>query len=534
MIGAVVHLSLVPIIVSQLYYGFMLEDLVNLNEAARFTRYDFRNSFLPLLHDWDLFESSQEQRLEILRASIDHHEPRLARCLDVPKSYLLSRQASLPVVDDWIIYTSIVVAIARQIEANLVPVEARVLFSFRWNEKNPARMFQHPQEAYGNFRKKSLELLETFPYAVETDIAAYFDNIDLNILRRTLLRLGADHNLVTYLISRLLRRWAHTSGRGIPQGPWASSYIGNAQLDSIDKEMLRKGYVYLRYQDDMRVFCPDASTAKRAILEITRLTRELGLTIQAAKTQLFGRDKALTKWRGYPSWLAELEEEELRQQLQEYFASFGPYDDPGDEEPEVMAVEQQALETLFALITEEQADKVDHKGLNFVLKKLGQISSDQAIEYCLFHLADLPHVAPRVSDYFKAFADRADVQEGVSKFICSDACIYDWHSMHLVASFLGAKNLVRSLFDRVSELALDRNLAIGLRTICVDLVCTHGSHEIVREMCRHFENEPYEEVQAAIALGAKRLPAPERDDLLRQWRGISPTIDAAIRLASQA
>ena len=271
----------------------------------------------------------------------------------------------------------------------------------------------------------------------------------------------------------------------------------------------------------------------RAIQDLTCLTRELGLTIQAAKTQIYNRTKASTAWRGYSSWLAELQEEELRKQLEDYFATFGPYDDPGDIDPDLIAVEQQALENLFALVTKNPADSVDRKGLDFVLRKLGQIPSDHAVEYCLDHLTELPDVAPRISKYIRHFSDRKEVQERVFKFASSDDCIYDWEMMHILAAMLDTQTLISNLSDRVLEIALDRNREVGLRSVCIDLMRNNGTQEIVREICRHFEGEPFEEVRAAIILCSQKLPSPERRGFLRQWKGISPALEAAVSIASE-
>ena len=83
---------------------------------------------------------------------------------------------------------------------------------------------------------------------------------------------------VQFLLGHLLARWTHASGRGIPQGPWASSYLANVFLDSIDRAMLQYGYTYIRHVDDMHVFCRNRNEARRAVLHLIELTRELGLS----------------------------------------------------------------------------------------------------------------------------------------------------------------------------------------------------------------------------------------------------------------
>ena len=269
---------------------------MDLAEAVRFTKYDFRSSFLSTLHDWDLFEKGGDARVKLLEARRQNHRAGLLR-REVPKSAIFSRPGALPVVDDWIVYTGAVVGVARKIERNLIAQDQGVLFSFRWPEDEPVRTFRSKHLPFQEYRRKSVELSRRYPIILETDIASFFEHVDLQKLRSTLARLGAEPVDLEFLFDRLLPQWTHESGRGIPQGPWASSYIANALLDSVDKAMLQYGYAYIRYVDDMRVFCEDRVAAKRAVLRLTELVRELGLTLQTSKTRILLPDQARTKCR---------------------------------------------------------------------------------------------------------------------------------------------------------------------------------------------------------------------------------------------
>lgn len=506
---------------------------IDLEQAARLTRYNFKDNFLPTLHDWELLEYARAERIAALQAKLQDYRPDITRELPIPKSSLLTRPASLPVVDDWIVYTAVVVAIARSIEAALVPPQQGVLFSFRWNENDPVRMIRRQHEAYQGYRTRSLALLERYPYALETDVAAYFENIDLPRLRDVLLGLGADNGDVTFLVNRLLDRWTHRSGRGIPQGPWASSYLANAFLDSVDKAMLARGLTHVRYQDDIRVFCRDASQAKMAILELTELTRELGLTIQTAKTQIYSRKQAAKKWRGYGDWLAEIEQGKLEEQLRQYFERLGPYGD-ASETDFAIEVEQKALNNLFELVTRKPAYKVDRKGLKFAMFKMGEIPSDHALDYCIRNLAHLPDLAPDCSQYLSHFADREDVQNRVLQFISSRECVFDWQAMHLVAGLMTTQAPIQPLLGYMLRTAMDRNKQFCLRSACVDFIGKLGSPEAIRSLCRSFPGERYEEVRAAIILATRTLPRAERKNVLKPWTGISPSLDAAIAIALAA
>jgi hypothetical protein len=48
-------------------------DHMDLAEAVRFTKHDFRSSFLSTLHDWDLFEKSGAARLKSLETRLENY-----------------------------------------------------------------------------------------------------------------------------------------------------------------------------------------------------------------------------------------------------------------------------------------------------------------------------------------------------------------------------------------------------------------------------------------------------------------------------
>jgi hypothetical protein len=138
---------------------------------------------------------------------------------------------------------------------------------------------------------------EGFKYLVVSDIASYFENIDLQLLRDLLLQhLPGSPRLVTFLIW-LLEYWAWPSPsgpsapRGIPQGNEVSSFLGNLYLLPLDQEVTtfakRNDVKYLRYVDDVKIMTKDFATARQALFLMNRSLRGLRLTIQGAKTRIY-------------------------------------------------------------------------------------------------------------------------------------------------------------------------------------------------------------------------------------------------------
>lgn len=140
-----------------------------------------------------------------------------------------------------------------------------------------------------------------YKYLTRTDIAAYFENIDLGLLEVQLRAFFPKETIIISLLMRILESWTritHTRipvGRGIPQGNNVSSFLGNVYLIPLDRILdrycKRKGSIWLRYVDDVEVYSKDYNTARDAIYIINDALRSLLLNLQGSKTEIISGDK---------------------------------------------------------------------------------------------------------------------------------------------------------------------------------------------------------------------------------------------------
>ena len=129
------------------------------------------------------------------------------------------------------------------------------------------------------WREKSLSKLSpSIKFVLATDIAGFYENIDLNKLQSELGPLFSEPKQL-HLLMKLLNRWAYASGKGIPQGYSASDILAKIYLSPVDQGLRNLGFVHLRYVDDIRIFCLDERQAKKALLQLTELLRYRGLVI---------------------------------------------------------------------------------------------------------------------------------------------------------------------------------------------------------------------------------------------------------------
>ena len=109
-----------------------------------------------------------------------------------------------------------------------------------------------------------------FQYGIIIDLKAFFDNVDHGRLLKKLHIHIADERvvkLVTAFLTPLVigERGTLTRNRiGTPQGsvlsPWLASIL---YLDELDKEMTKRGHRFVRYADDVTVFCRSKKASKR-------------------------------------------------------------------------------------------------------------------------------------------------------------------------------------------------------------------------------------------------------------------------------
>ena len=75
------------------------------------------------------------------------------------------------------------------------------------------------------------------------------------------------------------------SNEGTPQGGPLSPLLSNIMLNELDKELTRRGHLFVRYADDSMIFCRSKSAAKQTKESITRFIEgKLHLRVNKEKT----------------------------------------------------------------------------------------------------------------------------------------------------------------------------------------------------------------------------------------------------------
>src|SRR5262249_9762091 len=229
--------------------------------------------------------------------------------------------------EDKTIYADIVGSLFPTISTGLRWSQGTVDFSYRLAAK-PDRVnwFSNRFIGWTQFRRHQLEKLrnnEKITHVVVTDLTGFYENIDISILASDLRSLGCDVETVQ-LLSTCLYRWGVIAGRGLPQGYSASDILAKVYLNPIDRPVADEGFDYIRYVDDIRIFCSGFPSCKQALLFLTQALRRRGLNLQTAKTEMMGRASAKTRIEGIAP-VVEASQERYRKKIEEIVGTIDPY-----------------------------------------------------------------------------------------------------------------------------------------------------------------------------------------------------------------
>ena len=112
---------------------------------------------------------------------------------------------------------------------------------------------------------------EGYKWVVDMDLEKFFDTVNQSKVLQLLSDTIKDGRVIS-LIHKFMRAGImqegmfESSDQGVPQGGPLSPLLGNVMLNECDKELERRGHRFVRYADDLVIFCK-SKKSRRASLE---------------------------------------------------------------------------------------------------------------------------------------------------------------------------------------------------------------------------------------------------------------------------
>ena len=141
--------------------------------------------------------------------------------------------------------------------------------------------------------EQSLKLAnEGYVWVVDLDLVKFFDTVNHSKLLQLLSERIKDGRVIS-LIHKFLRAPVLEDGKttpnmvGTPQGGPISPTLANIMLNELDKKLEERGHPFVRYADDMMIFCKSRKSAERTLANIKPyIEKKLFLKLNEDKTKI--------------------------------------------------------------------------------------------------------------------------------------------------------------------------------------------------------------------------------------------------------
>lgn len=239
-----------------------LEDIIapsNLNSAYKRVKSNRGSGGVDRMTVDELLPYLKIHGEEIVRDLLNgRYKPLPVRRVEIPKDNGKMRQLGIPTAVDRMVQQ----AIAQVLTPMYEPLFVDTSYGFR-----PGR------GAHDAIRKCKKCLDAGYVWAVDMDLEKFFDTVNQSKLLEVLSRTVKDGRVIS-LISKYLRAGVVKGGRfadtdiGVPQGGPLSPLLANIMLNELDHELERRGHKFVRYADDMVIFCKSKASAVQALKHI--------------------------------------------------------------------------------------------------------------------------------------------------------------------------------------------------------------------------------------------------------------------------
>ena len=258
-----------------------LENIVtekNINEAFKAVK---KNKGSAGVDGMDIVQAHDyiKNNLESIRQDVlnGRYKPQPVRRVFIPKDNGKMRQLGIPTVIDRVIQQ----AIKQEIDIRIDRKFSNSSFGYR-----------HFRSAQDAILKATEYINSGLIYTVDMDLEKFFDTVNHDKLRQLLSSQISDTRIIS-LISKFLNAGALEQGVyeetdiGVPQGGPLSPLLANLILDVLDKELEKRGHKFVRYADDLMIFCRSKASAKQALEHIIPFIEgKLKLKVNKEKTKI--------------------------------------------------------------------------------------------------------------------------------------------------------------------------------------------------------------------------------------------------------
>ncbi|RKH92063.1 hypothetical protein D7Y21_00235 [Corallococcus sp. AB045] len=346
-----------------------------------------------------------------------------ARPVDVPKPGYHIRPAAHLSLEDQVALSYLLIKFKPAIRSAIAWSEGTVRQS-HWISDGGS-WFRDAYDGWTHFREKSIQTIRNGAnFVFITDIAGYYENIDLSKLISDLKNLNVSSKIADQ-ISSCLNKWAGPRRRGIPQGYNPSHLLGELYLDSIDHNLQDEGFTHLRYVDDIRVFAKTEQEARRALHRVTVLLRERGLNLQTSKSKIISRDEAAALFDGVAPTIKNVSNEIAKELDSLEEVGYVGLEESRRALENLSFPPLEVLQRTWRQFEQGNLGGFDKTLFHYLLNRLGKAKAPDAVDYSLRLLTERPEETATCLHYLQQTSGReADITKAVAEIIQSKNTLF--------------------------------------------------------------------------------------------------------------
>ncbi len=294
-------------------YGLLEQILspTNLNRAFKRVRSNRGSGGIDKMEVESLKDYLVDNKEKLIQSILDgSYRPNPVRRVEIPKEKG-KRNLGIPTVVDRVVQQAIAQVLTPVYEKQFLPNS----YGFR-----PKRNAHQALNRCRNY------ITDGYKYAVDMDLEKFFDTVNQSKLIEVLSRTVKDGRVVSLIHKYLnagvvIRNKFEETRMGVPQGGPLSPLLSNVMLNELDKELEKRGHPFVRYADDMVIFCKSKRSAERTLANIVpyienklflKVNREKTTTAYISKIKFLGYSFYVTKGEGrlrvHPKSIAKMKE----------------------------------------------------------------------------------------------------------------------------------------------------------------------------------------------------------------------------------
>jgi RNA-directed DNA polymerase len=220
------------------------------------------------------------------------YQPSVVKRCEIPKPGGGVRQLGIPTVLDRFIQQ----AVLQVLQPRIDPAFSESSYGFRPGRRAHDAVCQAQRYVQSGRR-----------WVVDVDLEQFFDRVNHDVLMGKVARRIRDARVLK-LIRRYLEAGVMCTGvvleryEGTPQGGPLSPLLANVLLDTVDKELERRGHRFVRYADDCNVYVRSQQAGERVMQGLVGLYAALKLRVNRSKSAVARAGDR--KFLGYSFWYA--------------------------------------------------------------------------------------------------------------------------------------------------------------------------------------------------------------------------------------